>query len=113
MLYWKVCEVIGGFHPRLLPHYGSDYEFTIRAGRKGLVLTTTPDVSIVPDHASTGVRSAEQVPDIRTLFSKQYAMNPVCWTAFILLTSPIRWMPGNLARIWFGAFRTMQKRIIV
>ena len=33
---------IGGFHPRMLPHYLSDYEFTIRAHRKGFRLATYP-----------------------------------------------------------------------
>lgn len=31
----KTYKDIGGFHPFLLPHYGSDYEYTIRAVRKG------------------------------------------------------------------------------
>jgi GT2 family glycosyltransferase len=36
-LFLRVADFldIGGFHPVLLPHYGSDYEFTIRAWRKG------------------------------------------------------------------------------
>ena len=29
---------IGGFYPRLLPHYASDYEFTVRAHNKGFAL---------------------------------------------------------------------------
>jgi GT2 family glycosyltransferase len=33
---------IGGFHTWLLPHYGSDYEFTIRARRRGFALISDP-----------------------------------------------------------------------
>lgn len=32
----KDFKKIGGFYPKLLPHYLSDYEFTIRAYKKSL-----------------------------------------------------------------------------
>ena len=35
---------LGGFHPWLLPHYGSDYEFTARAKRRGYRLLSDPAV---------------------------------------------------------------------
>jgi len=109
-MLWDVCERIGGFYPRLLPHYGSDYEFTIRAGRKGFSLRTNPEIYIVPDLAATGIREAEEVVSVRTLFSRKCVMNPVYWTSFILLAFPVRWIPINLAKIWVGALRTIIKK---
>jgi GT2 family glycosyltransferase len=34
--HWRDVRRIGGFHPRILPHYLSDYEYTIRAHKLGL-----------------------------------------------------------------------------
>ena len=42
-LKWGDFENIGGFHPTLLPHYFSDYEFTIRAHKKGYRCLTSPN----------------------------------------------------------------------
>jgi len=108
-LRWDVCEKIGGFHPLLLPHYGSDYEFTIRAGRKGYPLRTSPDVYLVPDHEATGVRDVDKVNNAKMLFSKKCTMNPVYWTSFIILAFPARWIPINLAKVWIDAFRIIKK----
>jgi GT2 family glycosyltransferase len=35
-LRWQDLQQIGGFYPRWLPHYLSDFEFTLRAHRRGL-----------------------------------------------------------------------------
>ena len=43
-LRWDDMKIAGGFHPLLLPHYWSDYEYTIRAMRKGLKGVTTESV---------------------------------------------------------------------
>jgi GT2 family glycosyltransferase len=45
---------IGGFHPILLPHYLSDYEFTIRAHRKGFRLVCDSRLRLWMDESSTG-----------------------------------------------------------
>ena len=108
-LRWDVSKKIGGFHPFILPHYGSDYEYTIRARRKGFVLRTDSDVYIKPDHTTTGIRVQEQVDNLKTLFSKKCAMNPIYRTSFILLVSPILCVPVNVARVWFRALRIIIK----
>lgn len=109
---WKVCEAIGGFYPRILPHYTSDYEFTMRAHKKGFVLLTVPSVYLIPDHSTTGIRSPEDIQSIQILFSKRCAMNPVYWTVFIFLSSPIKWVPLNLTKIWLRTFRVILNGII-
>ena len=38
---------LGSFHTILLPHYLSDYEFTLRASRRGYRLTTDASVRLV------------------------------------------------------------------
>ena len=50
---------IGGFYPQLLPHYLSDYEFTIRAHRKGLQLLASPELKILLNEDSTGMGTSD------------------------------------------------------
>lgn len=95
---------IGGFFPKLLPHYASDYEFTIRAHCKGMKLTTDPTLRLWLDEKATGYHQLDKdVPlfaSIKKLFSKKSQPNPISWTFFIILSCPWEWKILNLARIW-------------
>ena len=96
---------IGGFRPHLLPHYLSDYEFTIRAYRKGISLIVEPSVSVYLDDDATGchVFEGSGLRDyIRIAFSKRYSMNPVSWSIFVLLVCPLRFKLTNICRIWWN-----------
>lgn len=99
---------IGGFRPKLLPHYASDYEFTIRAKKKGLRLVTDPQVRLFSDSTTTGYHGFKREPlwtFLGKYFSKRSAINPVTWTVFVLLCCPRwSWKLWNLARIWKKAF---------
>src|SRR5262249_11963212 len=82
---------IGGFYPRLLPHYLSDYEFSIRAHRKGFSLITRPDVSLRYFEELTGIRSTDGMSvwkALKTNLSIKSAANPIYWTNFVLLSCP-------------------------
>ena len=96
------CE-IGGFHPVLLPHYLSDYEFTMRAHRKGFALISSPEVRLCHNELLAGIRSQEVLSimqHIRTELSIKSTSNPLYWTSFILLACPLRHVPANLAIVW-------------
>ena len=112
-LKWAVLEQIGGFYPRLLPHYGSDYEFTIRARRKGFNLRTSDNVCLTADLSATGVREIPEGTQFRDvlkqLFDKKSAMNPVYRTMFILLTCPGKWIPVHILKTWARAARHILK----
>jgi predicted SAM-dependent methyltransferase/GT2 family glycosyltransferase len=104
-LFMRMADLrrVGGFHPWLLPHYWSDYEFTIRAHRKGLKLCTSADLVVSLDHDQTGIHSFEAdglVIFLRQCFSKRSVFNPVYHTIFILLTSRLSHMPLSVFRIW-------------
>jgi GT2 family glycosyltransferase len=95
---------IGGFHPVLLPHYLSDYEFTMRAHRKGFALISSPEVCLRYDENLTGSRSQEGLSAFRYLktgLSIKSTSNPVYWTSFVLLACPRRYMPANLRIVWW------------
>jgi GT2 family glycosyltransferase len=90
---------IGGFRPFLLPHYASDYEFTIRAHRKGFALITNPEVWLVEDSTKTGERSlttSSLRQFLGSVFSKRYLGNPIYWSTFVILASPWRYVPRCL-----------------
>ena len=101
---------IGGFHPWLLPHYLSDYEFTIRAHKKGLKLITSADIAIQLDREQTGYRSLEHygfIDFIKRFFSKRYVSNPIYWSTFILLTVPKSHIPGQLFSLWVSTAKML------
>jgi GT2 family glycosyltransferase len=98
----------GGFRPRLLPHYLSDYEYTYRARKLGLKLLTDSTVWLQDDPTTTGIR-IEEVSNLRALltrnFSRRSASNILAWSAFVLLCSPRRYLIRNL-------FRASAKRVV-
>ena len=57
LLKAKVFKEIGGFHPILLPHYGSDYEYTIRAAKKGHKVISDERVRYTFSEDTTGDNS--------------------------------------------------------
>ena len=94
---------IGGFHPTLLPHYFSDYEFTIRAYRKGLHLITNPRLTLIIDETTTGYHSLQGFPlfqKVKKLFSKKSVSNPIYFSIFIVLACPWQWKLISLLRVW-------------
>jgi GT2 family glycosyltransferase len=110
---WADLKRVGGFHPVLLPHYLSDYEFTIRAMRKGLTCAATSEVWLIADHSLTGQRDVDSMAGwtfVRTLLSVRYAGNPVYMSSFVLLAVPLRWVFPNLLRIWRDAMIQLVRR---
>lgn len=99
---------VKGFYPRLIPHYLSDLEFTMRAQKKGKKLIIHPDFRIGIDFQSTGYRelgAGSFVEYMKKVFSKRAAMNPVHWSNFILLHSAWRYKLPNLKRIWGAVYQ--------
>lgn len=109
-MWMSDLQKIGKFHPRLLPHYLSDYEFTIRAHRKGLRLITSADIAIQLDREETGYRNLENLPlmdFIKRYFSKKNVNNPIYWSTFILLAVPKSHVAGHLFRLWVSTSKTL------
>jgi GT2 family glycosyltransferase len=99
---------LGGFHTILLPHYLSDYEYTIRARRRGYVLRSDPAVRLMMDEATTGIRAHDYrsvAAYLRSVFTIRATKNPIYWSSFVLLASPRRLIPRNLIRVWKRFFK--------
>jgi len=114
-LRWADAQAIGGFHPTLLPHYLSDYEWTIRATRRGFTCITVPELYFV--NQQTGVSGAVDfaaasgpVEFMRRGLSRKSRVNPVDWVVFILLAAEMRDLPTGLMRLFQRIGREMIKQ---
>jgi len=96
---------LGGFYPKLLPHYLSDYEFTLRAKRRGLQLRVDDCLGLKVDEETTGFHQFEGESFrafLKKYFAKNSDANPLAWTAFIALACPWPWKLPSWLRIWYG-----------
>ena len=119
-LFMKFSDLlkIGNFYPRFLPHYLSDFEFTIRAHNKGLKLLTHPELKVIVDENTTGflqtgfekLKSDRLGFFIKKYFSKKSKSNPIYFTVFVLLTCPKIWIPLNIAKVWKWAITVILKQ---
>lgn len=96
---------IGGFHPVLLPHYGSDYEYSIRAYKKGLTIRSYEDLNYIMDERTTGNKDRKDLT-IKKLFSKKSQYNPVFRFTYFILTTPVHLIP---LRFYSRLKRTIQR----
>jgi GT2 family glycosyltransferase len=111
-LFMRMADLrkVGNFHPRLLPHYLSDYEFTIRARIRGLTLMTSADIAIRLDREQSGFRGSDDlnfVEFIKRYFSKKHVSNPIYWSTFILMTVPKSYVIGRLFRLWAATIKLL------
>lgn len=106
-----------GFFPSLLPHYASDYEFTIRAIRSGIKPKISEQFKIYLNEKTTGYHDIEnnydQIKTFKKYLSKYFSLkspsNPLYLTSFILLSCPWQWKLYNIVRIWKRSFTTLVK----
>lgn len=80
----------GGFYPKLLPHYFSDYEFTIRLIKKGFKPVVCKDLILTAFFENSGIDCAMKDLGIceyfRVLFSKRNKTNPIYRIFSVMLT---------------------------
>jgi GT2 family glycosyltransferase len=106
---------VGDFYPLFLPHYLSDYEYTIRAHRKGFKLYTSSELRLWMNEETTGPRHFKELNFslfLKRYFSKKSAVNPLYWSTFVILAVPKLWVPYHLSKIWLGAVVTIIKRFL-
>ncbi len=113
-LFMRMSDMreIGGFHPRLLPHYGSDYEFTMRARRMGFRLHCSPEVKLWDNEATTGIRTVEGQTAwtmLGRVFLPRNQQSPWFWSMFVFLACPPRYWIVNLIRVWTGFARQLRR----
>lgn len=104
-LRWRDLQRTGGFRPEALPHYLSDYEFTLRAHRAGLALRVARTAALGVHTGETGrslatLFAAPRGERFRLLFSPRFKDNPVTWSRFAALAAPPARRPFLWAKIW-------------
>lgn len=107
---------IGNFHPSILPHYLSDYEYTIRAIKKGMKYLSADTVYLCPDLNMTGHREYVDMhfwEFMSKYFTKKSTTNPIYFSVFVLLTVPGVWMLPNLMRVWYRAARLIMWQLVI
>ena len=105
----------GGFRPQRLPHYLSDYEFTLRLHRRGTPLLVDDSFCAEVDLSLTGLSEARpgglrQV--WRDSLSNRAKFNPKHWSAFALMVCPPWIGPVHAARIWIGFGRALLRALL-
>lgn len=93
----------GGFRPRWLPHYLSDYEFTLRLHRQGVPLRCDAAFRAEFDAAATGDERYARDGLRRCwtrAFSNRAKYNPLHWSAFVVMVCPPASVARHLVGIW-------------
>ncbi len=107
----KVLKKTGGFHPVLLPHYASDYEWTMRAVRKGFPVRSFEELQYTFDPGTTGDNDLAKLT-LKKLFSKRSIANPVYRMTFLFMSTPLRFLPSHFGyqmRRYFGKIGVFKK----
>lgn len=104
-LRWGDLRRLGGFRPDWLPHYLSDYEFTLRAHAAGCELRVASSACLGVALEQSG-RSLANLDTERwsrrlaLLFSPRFKDNPLAWSAFVsLAVAPAR-RPYLWLKVW-------------
>jgi GT2 family glycosyltransferase len=106
----------GGFFPNKLPHYLSDYEFTIRAFRMGYKIVCNDELYVYSDSTTTGIHQLKY-NNFSEFIQKYYTNRNTSyykhWTNFIFLTAPNKIvMIKNLSNIMSWTLKLFIKAII-
>jgi GT2 family glycosyltransferase len=106
---------VGRFHPIVLPHYSSDYEYTHRAFKKGFSFKSYSDIILTVDENTSGYRNFHNESFFlftKKFFSKKNPINPVYSTAFVALACPWKYKMINFLRIVKVTFSVFIKNFV-
>lgn len=108
MMTADVFRRSGGFRPHRLPHYLSDYEFTLRLRRQGVSLICDDRFHATVHLELTGCdayRRDSLAAFWSEAFSNRAKYNPRQMSAFVMMTCPVWVVPLHLARVWWHFLR--------
>ncbi len=101
-----VFREVGNFDKKHLPHYVSDYEFSIRAKRNGYKLLLNYKARILNETKRTGIgtempKEINLTKVIQLLFSRKSRMNIIDHFWFITLCCPLKYKAKNYLLLFF------------
>ena len=109
-LFIRIFDFINsnGFYPTLLPHYLSDYEYSIRLYNQGFTFVFDEKVKLLWNMKTT---TNEIIPEfssrcafLKKYFSKRSSMNPLAWFWFVVLSCPWKYKFQNIAIVFKRMF---------
>ena len=112
--HWRDVRAVGGFHPTLLPHYLSDYEYTIRAHRMGFRCETSAELVIDLNRETTGFHQVSELhfgTFLKKYFSLKSPANPIYFTTFAWMVCPRAYVVPIVLRIWRDAVRAIGRAL--
>lgn len=104
-LFIKFADFVqsGGFYPKLLPHYLSDFEYTFRQIKNGTKVISNEKLKITFFPEYSGFESPKMDNDfisyIKTVFSYKNKSNPFHWIVFVFLTTRFPYNFMNACKI--------------
>lgn len=110
-LFLKASDFIrsGGFCPKELPHYLSDYEFTFRLHREcGLKMITSEKIPVygLDDKSGTSsLRGRSPFQAISLIFSERFRDNPIYLSNFITKCFPKEFQLRHKKFVWLSIFK--------
>lgn len=111
----KDFKIIGGFYPKILPHYLSDYEFTIRAYNKKYQLITDNKLFLYVDEDTTGYHKIVS-KTIKEYYGKYFSYrnvsNPIHWFFFICLVVPFPYKIYHIVKLFYRFIKDVTRPII-
>jgi GT2 family glycosyltransferase len=99
---WGALKTVSGFHPTLVPHYTSDYVFSIAAHRQGIRLVPAQTVRAQFFDETTGDHGLARFPlrqKLARLFSPRFSSNPLHLFFFVWYSCPWQYKVFCWARI--------------
>lgn len=114
----EVFEKAGAFNHRRLPHYGGDYEFTIRAKRAGtrLIVSHAAKVYARLDISGLSIPGGERIlvrECITLLTSRRSAANAYYYLTYVWMCSDPGWKLKNTLSHGLGLFMDTVGRTII
>jgi GT2 family glycosyltransferase len=114
----EVFHAVGTFNQQRLPHYGADYEFTIRAKRAGFKLMVSHRAMLLAKMNITGIHLTER-PRLslsecaQLLFSRKSSANVYYYLTYVWICSEEGWKLRNTVSHGIGLFMDTFGRTIV
>ena len=88
---WGALKIVHGFHPTLLPHYTSDYVFSMTAHRRGIRIVPAQTVCARFSDEATGDHGLKKylgTAKLKRLLSPRFSFNPQTMFFFVWYACP-------------------------
>lgn len=107
---------VGEFRDRILPHYLSDFEFTVRANQRGLKLSCPDDLRLTSLTDETGIHKMKELDIFKIwghVFDKRNALNPMIYMKFSILRAPLKYKLLHIFKYSYMLFKIIVKSLLI